>query len=239
MIRIAVCDDNALQRELMRDMLEMYIESSPYDFRVEAFASAEDLLEFVRKEHAFDIYLLDLIMPGINGMEAAATLRMMKDDGKIIFLTATLEYAVASYDVNAFYYMLKPVDKDKFFKVLSNAVDIILNSEEIVTVKSKGNIETRIKPSNLMYIELSNRVPRYCLADGRIIEGIMLRSSFKESLGSLLNDSRFAMCGVSLVVNLRYVDAVDSDSILLRDGTQLLPPKSAYTAFRKVWKSYS
>lgn len=237
MIRIAVCDDNELQRDLMNDLLDYYISGGDREFVINSFASGNELLEDIRKNGSYDIYLLDLIMPGINGMEVAATLRLMKDDGRIIFLTATVEYAVASYDVNAFYYMLKPVDKDRFFKVLTNAVESIESERQVFIVRGKGK-ETHINPETLMYIELVSRIPRYYLNDGRVLEGVTIRGSFKELVAPLLSDSRFAMCGVSLLVNLSFVDAVDSDSVLMRDGTQLFPPKSAYSEFRKVWKVY-
>ena len=236
MLKIALCDDNGLQCDIMHDILTDYAARSEVPVEYTAFSSGSELIDRVRSSGGFDIYILDLVMPGMNGMELASTLRLMKDNGKIIFLTSTVEYAVASYDVNAFYFMLKPVDRDKLFKTLDSAVREIVPGGKCITVKA-NRCETAVNISDIMYIELVNRAPIYHLSGGRTVEGVTLRGSFREHVAPVLEDERFVLCGVSSVVNIDCVDALDSDSVLLRDGTQLFPPKSAYPELRRVWKS--
>lgn len=238
MVRIAVCDDNELQRELMRDLLDQFAEQSGREISVAVLAGGRELLEEVRKSGSFDIYILDLIMPEINGMETAETLRLMKDPGKIIFLTSTLEYAAASYEVKAFYYMLKPVDRFRLFKVLESAIGGAETDPQSILVRGK-NRETRLKPEDIMYVEMNGRVPYYYLHDGRSLEGQNVRNSFRKLVAPLLERRSFALCGTSLLVNLKYVDTADSDSILMRDGTQLFPPRSAFPDFARVLQNYS
>lgn len=238
MIRVAICDDNDLQRELEEDILHIYAAERSCEMAVECFSSGRELMERVKDKGAFDLYLLDLIMPDMNGMEVAATLRMMGDKNLLIFLTSTLEYAVASYDVGAFYYMLKPIDRQRFFAVLDRALETIASAPPGLVLSTKGG-EVRVATGDLLYVGLENRCPAYHLRDGRVLYGTMLRGSFAECTAPLLNESCFARCGVALVVNLKYVDTVDSESILLRDGTQLYPPKSSYSAFRKAWAEYT
>ena len=108
-MRLAICDDNELQREMISDVINEYIRERRLDVNVSVFESGLKLIDSVRTQGRYDIYILDMLMPEMNGLEVASTLRMLKDDGKIIFLTATLDYAVASYDVRAFYYLVKPV----------------------------------------------------------------------------------------------------------------------------------
>lgn len=237
MVRIAVCDDNEIQRELMEDILLEFTATCPAEIQVATFSGGRELLDAVSSKGAFDIYILDLIMPGINGMEVATTLRIMNDPGKIIFLTATLDYAVASYDVNAFYYMVKPVEQGKLFRVLNNAVDEILSASTTVLVRTP-NGDVSLDVNDILYVDLDNRSLHYHMRDGRVADSLTIRTPFRDAVAPLLADSQFTLCGVSLVLNLRYIDTLDAESVLLRDGSLLYPSKAGCTALKKVWKDY-
>ena len=236
MINIAFCDDNEIQREILGLMLEKYSGIHP-GISYKAFESGESLLAEIKAGNSYDIYILDIIMPGINGMEIASTLRLMNDKGLIIFTTATVDYAVMSYDVQAFYYMIKPIDPDKFEKILNNAVDQLDARDNTILVKTI-NGDFRLKTKDIMYIEIKDRAPCYNMNNGLVCEGTKLRGSFKEAVSGLRSDPSFIECGVSRLVNLRYIDAIDSESILLHNGTQLFIPKSAYTDVKKLWKEF-
>lgn len=232
MIRLAICDDNAFQRAVLKEMLEEYRQSSAFDFEMRLFGSGEALLQSVQTDGAYDVYLLDMIMPGINGMETAITLRQMRDGGKIIFLTATHEYAAASYEVDAFYYLLKPVDPDKMKKILGRAFAENGDGGRI-TVKTKAGTE-RVKPEDILYVSLADRAPCYHLKGGRTLRGLTLRVPFREALAPLLSRQDFEAVGLSLAVNLAAVDRADEESLLLRDGTLLYPSRSACSAFLRT-----
>ena len=236
MIKIAVCDDNEFQRELMEDLLDDYRKlHNSTEISLSIFGGGRELLGAVKEKGFFDIYILDLIMPDINGMEVATTLRTMKDPGKIIFLTATLDYAVASYDVDAFYYMLKPADQGKLFRVLDKACKDFTESDNSISLKTRSGI-VKIKYEDILYVSLENRALRFNLHGGKTIDGMAIRVPFKESVASLLEDSRFSLCGVSMVVNMDYLDQMDSESVLLSDGTILYPSKAACSALKKAWQ---
>lgn len=238
MISIALCEDNPIQRDVMSDLLNDYKESHS-GIEYTTFASGAELLETVKKNKiGFDIYFLDIVMPGINGMEAATTLRMMGDNGLIIFTTASIEYAVASYDVHAFYYMIKPVDGAKLTKIIDNAVEALGKAEDSIIVKSV-NGEIKLKFRQIMYVEVSDRALFYHMTDGRECESIKLRGSFKEAVAPILANSSFALCGVSKVVNLKYIDAVDSESILFHDGSLVYISRSSYSEIKQAWKNFN
>ena len=236
MIKIALCDDNEFQRELMEDIINEYRQlHNSLDIRLSIFPGGRELLSSVKENGFYDIYILDLIMPDINGMETAVTLRAMKDPGKIIFLTATLDYAVASYEVDAFYYMLKPADQGKLFKVLDKACRDYTGTESAINLKTRSGI-VKIKYEDILYVSLENRALRYNLKDGKTLDGMAIRVPFKDSVASLLEDSRFSLCGVSMVVNLDYLDQMDAESVLLSDGTILYPSKAACATLKKAWQ---
>ena len=236
-MRLAICDDNELQREMISDVINEYIRERRLDVNVSVFESGLKLIDSVRTQGRYDIYILDMLMPEMNGLEVASTLRMLKDDGKIIFLTATLDYAVASYDVRAFYYLVKPVDKGRLFRVLDNAVGEMREKVQHLIIKSKlGDII--INTAEIMYVDLYERCPHYHMKDGRIAIGQAIRTSFKETLMILIQLKNFAACGVTTLVNLDYIEAMRSDCVTLRDGTALYPSRSCYPELNRTWKEY-
>lgn len=236
MVTLALCEDNDFQREMMQELLEEYgAERNAVSIKV--FSTGRDLLEYVKQNAGFDIYLLDVVMPDVNGMELAATLRLMKDEGKIIFTTASLEYAVASYDVKAYYYMVKPVDSHKLFRILDNAIAELKPSESTMNVKTKnGEVGLRLK--EITFVEVIDRALVYHLADGRSLKSLALRGSFHEAVADMADDAQFAPCGASKLINLRYIDAIDSETVLLKDGTVIYPPRSAYADLRRQWRDF-
>lgn len=237
MITVALCEDNDIQRDIMEEMLQEYSRTHT-ELAVQSFSSGNALLKQVQADRSFfDIYILDIIMPDMNGMEVASTLRLLRDSGKIIFTTASLEYAVASYDVQAFYYMVKPVDAQKLYKILDNAIAAVAESDDVFSVKTKDG-DVLLKYRDIMYIEVEDRAMLFHLSDGRTCRSLALRGAFREAISPLIENKQFTACGATKILNLKYVDAVDSETILFRDGTTLYPPRSAYAELRKEWRNY-
>lgn len=238
MVRIALCDDNELQRELLQDTLRDYASQATVRLELTAFSDGSELLAHVRENGPFDLYILDLIMPGVNGMEVASTLRMMQDEGLIIFLTSTVDYALASYDVNAFHYLMKPLDRGRLFSVLDRAMARFRSAEESSLLVRTKDGESRIFLKDLQYADLKNRALQYHLQNGTVIDGLVIRVPFREAVAPILRDSRFVLCGITMVVNLTCIDQMDCESVLLQDGTLLYPSKTACTALKKEWAAF-
>ena len=176
----------------------------------------------------------------MNGMEAAVSLRSALDEGIIIFLSASMEYAVKSYDVGAFYYLMKPVEQKKLFTVLDNACEKLRKESDagIIEVKTE-NGKKAFGISEIAYINIEDRSVCYHLKNGETVSGRKLRGSFSKEASDILEDRRFSLCGTATVINMTCIDDVDDSSVLLRDGTLLYPSKSACASLRKqflAWK---
>lgn len=236
---IALCDDNPLQLELLRDVLSDFAADSGWEsnLNVEAFPSAEALLERVRTGPSFDVYILDIIMPGLNGMQLASELRAMNDEGIIIFLTASMDYAVSSYDVSAFNYILKPVEPARLFRILSKALGEPEFSGEALVSTHTGVV--RIRFSDLDYIDTDARAPVYHCSDGSAIRGQVIRVPFREAVAAFMEEGRFIPCGASMLINRSKIERVDSESVLLDDGVIVFPPKTACVRLMNELASYS
>ena len=238
MLNIAVCDDNTMHNELMTDLLDEYANRRQAAVRHSIFTSGNSLLENVSTHGGYDIYILDMIMPELNGMDTAARLREMGDAGKVIFLTSTLEYAVESYEVQAFYYLLKPVDTEKLYTVLDRAAAVVAQNESAAFNLRTRNGEKRIMLDHLMYVDVTNRCLQFHMDDGTVSEGMTMRVTFREAVGELLEDERFHLCGSRAIVNLSLVDTVGREETRFRSGEIFFPAKSAVGDLHAAWLRY-
>ena len=240
MLRIALCDDNHLQQDFTKELIDAYLAEREIDNPVVTlFYSGYELLKAAREE-PYDIYLLDMVMPDINGIETATMLRMQKDTGLIIFLTGAVEYAVQSYDVDAFYYLLKPVDTQKLYRILDKAREIVRERSMGSTFRiklAKGSVAD-LPYSDVAYITMENRSVSYHLKDGRVVCGAGVRGKFKEETAQFSSERGFAPAGVTTMINLKYIDTMDKQSVLLNDGTVLYPPKAACSTLYRQWLAF-
>lgn len=105
---IAVCDDQTEELKDLTELLGAWETDRGTPVRVKSFRSAAELLDAARHER-FTLYLLDIMMPGLNGMDAAREIRGFDKAADIIFLTSSPGFAYDSYSVKALEYLLKPI----------------------------------------------------------------------------------------------------------------------------------
>ena len=97
-MKIAICDDEAFYREQVLGLTQKYaMQNKSKEITVAVFTHAEELLDTVSKSGGFDIYILDVIMPGMNGIELGKALREKGFDERIIYLTTSDEFALANF----------------------------------------------------------------------------------------------------------------------------------------------
>ena len=146
-MKFALCDDNPNELRQIRDYLLRYNAQANW----KGFASSEELLAAFRRDY-FDIVLLDIEMPDINGMELARQLRDMDDDLLIIFTTSYPEYMHESFEVQPFQFITKPVDYTAIYKLFNNIIKkLYRNSKSIVIIDTDGE-KNFVPLSDLLYI---------------------------------------------------------------------------------------
>ena len=124
--RIAICDDEEAQREYLVSLVRSWSAEAGVTAKVTAFSSGESLLF---GKDGQEIFLLDIEMPGIDGIALAQELRKTAPHAPIVFITGYDRYLAKGYDVAALHYLLKPLDKDKFFAVLNRAAEQLGQNE--------------------------------------------------------------------------------------------------------------
>lgn len=235
MIKIALCDDDLIVLEEMKSLLEQYRIEHNQKIVCVGFCSPLELLVEIEKGMRPDILLLDVLMPGENGISVAREIRQCDDNVKIIFLTSSSEYAVESYTVGAYFYQIKPVKAENFFRLMDT---VIPECEKIqsgsLLVRSKSGIR-RIHLSRLEYCEVIGRTLLFHLENGKLLEGI---GSLDELLGRLAQFENFIRPHRSFVINMEYIQSISYKSILMDDLTEIPVPHGKCSEIRQRYLEY-
>lgn len=238
MLRIAVCDDEEKHLGRTTALLNAYLQSHPgLHGQVETFQSGNTLLTRAEEAGGFDLYVLDILMPELSGIDTGRRLRALGDGGEILYLTSSNDFAADSYDVQAFFYLLKPVEERKFFQVLDGVVEKLNRRRSSAVLVATADGPRRILLEHIRYAERKGRCVYYDCTDG-CITSQTIRVSFREAVTSLLADRRFYLCGASFVMNFQHVTGVDGQIALLDNGQTVALPRTIATEFKRAWGSY-
>lgn len=238
-VRIAICDDDYQWRRQILEFTNAYAAANPErGVSFTAFEWGSELMDASRKTGGFDVYILDILMHGMNGIELGSRLRQMGFDGKIIYLTSSQEYAIDSYKVKAYNYLLKPLRKETFFTALDEAYQSLAQRKgKGIIIRTKDS-SVRVNFDSIEYAELCKRTVVYHLVGGKILESISIRTSFSEAVQELLQDSRFVLCGTSMVANMHHITMVEKDGLLFRNQRKVYLPRKACSDIRSLWYDF-
>ncbi len=211
MIKIAICDDDVEELEIISSYVSKGVKELDIPFNLSSFEEGQDLMDHLRLfKDTFDIIFLDIYMKFSNGIDVAKKIREFDKECKIIFITSSKEHAIDSYDVNAIYYILKPFNEEK----LSNAIKIAIaglqkENKQILIKNKKGSY--RITYNSILYAESKARVVDLHLKSGEIISFYSKLEDFFQSL----DDERFLKCHKSFVVNMDYALKIENKKIFM------------------------
>ncbi|WMJ21914.1 LytTR family DNA-binding domain-containing protein [Paludicola sp. MB14-C6] len=229
-MRIAICDDDKNELNNMILLLEKYKKEHTVMFTYQAFQSEVELLA-TAKAGDYSLYLLDVIMPVINGMEVAKEIRSFDTDVKIVFLTSSPEFAVASYNVKAMDYILKPVCEKRLFSVLDEFLQDSQKPQEGLTIKAKNGM-TRILFSRLSYVEVINKQVYFHLSDKSVRKVTARLVEFEQAL---LARPEFKRTHRSYIVNLYQIDQLTQREIITHQGNNIPVSRTLYKEVRDAY----
>lgn len=186
-INIAICDDSIEELETINSYIEENLKELGLSFKISSFNEGQDLIEHINSsKEVYDIIFLDIYMKFSDGIDTARKIREFDKECKIIFITSSREHVVDSYDVRAFYYILKPVNKEKLGSVIKMAIEALNKENKQVIIKNKKGIY-RIAYKDILYAESNARVVNLHLKSGNIISFYSKLEEFIQSL----QDERF------------------------------------------------
>ena len=237
-MRIAVCDDDRQCRARVLSLLHDYAEQrQDRDVVLTEFPDPKALL-LAAADGAFDIYILDIVMPEMDGIALGRALRDAGMESRILYLTSSEEYALPAYGVRAYQYLLKPVAQATLFAVLDELFSLDSGKKpRNLIVKTKTGT-ARLSTDRILYATLSRRAMVYHLDSGRTVESTTLRIPFTEAAAPLLEDKRFVLCGASLAVNLQHITMVENEAVVFLDAERIFLSKRVCRELRAAWSNF-
>ena len=229
-MRIAIVEDEAEQRELLRSYILQYAEETRRSFEVVTFSNGVDLLEGYTPQ--YDIILLDIEMPGLNGMEAAEQLRLQDSDVVLMFVTNMAQYAINGYAVGALDFVLKPVNYYTFSVRFARAITRAEHRENGQILLTLPDCVRRIDTRQIYYVEVPNRMLHYHTELGEFVLRGTMQSAEKE-----LSRYHFVRCNHWYLVNLSHVAEVRREMVVVA-GAELEISRRNRTAFLTALTDY-
>lgn len=236
MIKIAFCDDDMEVLHQMNELLDRYRVERNEDITYAAFQSPFELLTEIEKGIRPDILFLDVVMPGQNGMDVAKEIRQYDTNVKIIFLTSSPEFAVESYTVGAYFYQLKPIWEESFFRLMDSVLsECEKKKKNSLILHSKDGI-TRINLQQLEYCEVLGRKLLFHLENGAVLEGA---GSLDDLAGQLMQYSNFFRPHRSFLVNMEYIQNISSRSIKMVNDAEIPIPHGKCSEIKNTYMEYA
>lgn len=257
MIKIAICDDE----KNVRAYLSSLIERQSGEYSITEYSSASDYLEDGKKydlmspteakrrlmacasisEFHYDILFLDIEMKNgtedLDGMALAKRIRKWEPEKQpiIIFVTGYEKYVYDAFDVNAFQYLLKPVDEEKFAVVFERAVKAATERKTLkpeALVLQFANSTKTILINDIYYIESEGHKVRLQLRDGSFSSYVKI-GDLEEQL-----QGRFFRTHRGYLVNLSYVEEYNRSEVMMTNGDCILMSKYKYQEFVRAYLRY-
>lgn len=237
MLRIAICDDMDAELRRIAVITNEYLTMRGISAELREFSHPDTLLTDCEKEN-FHIFLLDMVMPMVSGLELGREIRRVSTDAQIIYITTEPGFALDAYSVNPLHYLIKPVDKAALFAALDLAAEKVDYGEETtVTVKTRDGLRT-ISTDMIGLCKYKRHTVIYTLINGETVETTTIPGSFAEHIAPLLRDKRFIQPHAAYAVNMSLVERLDKDGFTLKGGAFVPVSGKQYGLARNAYMSY-
>lgn len=219
-MRILVCDDESFYRDAVCQAIGKWkLVSGHADVQVSAFASTEELLERFDQQIEADLLFLDIEIPGeINGLDLAQRIRRLNNSLTIVFVTNYDAFVFDGYAVNAFRYLLKPIEDEDIFFCCSYVYNRLFNHPGDCIALTFKNTQMVLRFNEIRYIEAQSHT--LFLYSSNLLEPVKVQMRLSD-MSERLPDRLFAYCHRSYIVNVSYIRLLTRSRILLFDGTDI------------------
>lgn len=230
MIRIAIVEDDSRCSRQMCEYLNTFQKENGQKLMVTAYPHGRAFLEDFHSQ--FDLILMDIEMPHMDGMTTAERIRQSDLAVVIIFVTNMAQYAIRGYEVAALDYILKPISYFDFSQRLNRAIGRIRRSEKYYIVISVKGGTRRLDVDEICYVESQ----RHNLIFHTAHESYQTAGTMKD-IEEKLTPRNFFRCNKGYLVSLAHVEAI-IDGCAIVNGKQLLISRTRKTEFLDALADY-
>ena len=218
-MRCAICDDQKFERDIIKKLIYRFELENNIECDIEEFYDAESFLIKTKGEEDYDAVFMDIYMAEMNGFEASKIIYERGFTGCIIFTTNSRDFAIESYSVEAYGYLVKPCLYEDFVKTMNRVKEHWEDSKKILKLLS-NHLEFTVYYKDIIWVEtqgkgcavyVKNDVIDTSLAIGKIEELIC-------------NEANFFRIGKSFIVNHNYISRYDDNSIFLKNSVEIPIP---------------
>lgn len=239
MLRIAICDDLPDQLVEIKTATEQYFSVYP-DQQVEMFTYNTPFLflEDLYKNGGFDVLLLDVCMPGIDGTQVAAEIRARRDKSEIIFLTTSDEFAVEAFALKAAHYLVKPFTQSQFSEAMDRAMaHFVAEQAKKIALRLIGGGIRALELNEILWIQSRNHTQTVFLKDGDSEEARESLSQLLSELGEL-SPGQFVAPSKGYIVNQKAIRTVEPKRIILRSDQTIPLARGTFREFLDRYFAY-
>lgn len=209
MFRIAIVEDEKSYYETLAGYISQYEKEFNNAFEVTWY---KDGMSFVENYHSgYELILMDIEMPYLNGMSAAQEIRSIDQSVSIIFITNMAQYAIKGYEVSALDYVLKPLSYEAFAMKLQKAIRIAFERQDRRSIMLPFQDEMcRIPLKDIMYVEVKSHNIEF-----HTYEGVSTSTGSLKAVEEKLDSACFARCNSCYLVNLAHVTGIIDNCVVV------------------------
>jgi DNA-binding LytR/AlgR family response regulator len=232
MFKIAICDDESLFTEELKELLSGYMVEKGFAFEVDTYSSGEQLVDLGIEVVQYTVIFLDINMDKMNGIMAAEKIRKVSREVFIVFVTAYVDYSLEGYRLDVVRYLLK--GSANFPGKVNECMDAIIDKMNYSVKKRKFDFREGRKEvllERLLYVESKLHILEF-----HVMESDMKVYTMNETLNTFeagLAENDFIRIHHSYLVNVKHIRNVVRYKAILTNGVELSIPKSRYTEVRK------
>ena len=212
-MRIAVCDDNPKELERIKGC---FCRIQGYDLVCSYFDSTSTVMEILKTENSpYDLYILDIEMPGMNGLKLAKSIREKDRRALFVFLTSYTRYMKDVFDVVTFDFIEKPISDEKLLQILERAATYLNITSQHFSFGYRAS-RYSLKYDRILYIEKKGRQALI-----HTFEDVYKTNMTLEEIWKQLNPKSFVHIHSSYIINLYNLDRKDNEIAIMRNGEKL------------------
>ena len=231
-MRVAIVDDMKTECDQLYALVKVCAERSQVEIEISAYNSGQMFFKDANALY-FDIVFLDIYMDDMTGMEVALRLREQGSRSLIIFCTSSDKYAIQSYDVDAFYYLLKPYNPEKISDIFDKAVKACAAPPPYISVKGYKLLQ-KILLSDILYVDYSNHYTHIHLEK----EIVKTYGNFREVGDRLEPYRQFLLCYRNIMINMYHVSQISADTFTMKNGDILPINRKEKQAIRQAYADF-